>query len=161
MEKFIIINEFNNYAISNYGRLKNVKKDKILTPVKNKKGYMEYTFCQNNTKKTFRIHRLVAYYFIKNVYLKPYINHIDGDKTNNNVENLEWCTAKENDEHARTTGLKTQEKPIIATNTITNEVMVFKSITEAGALLGINKGTIVKVLKGKRNKTHNYKFKYM
>lgn len=106
MEKYIIINEFNNYAISNFGNVKNVKKNKILTPYLNVNGYLTYTFCQNGIKKTFRIHRLVALYFIDNPNNLPYVNHKDGNKTNNSVENLEWCTAQENDHHVRRTGLK-------------------------------------------------------
>ena len=161
MEKYIVINEFDNYAISNLGNIKNIKKGNILTPYLNLNGYLSYTFCQNGVKKTFRVHRLVALYFIDNPNNLPYVNHKDGDKTNNKVENLEWCTAKENDAHARRTGLKNQEKPIIAKNIETNETLAFKSVTEAGAFLGINKGTICKVLKGKRNQTHGYKFYYI
>lgn len=161
MEKYCIITNFDNYAVSNYGNIKNVKNGKILTPVKNKNGYLTYTFCQNKIKKSFRIHRLVAFYFIDNIYNKPYVNHKDGNKTNNHVNNLEWCTAKENDHHARATGLKNQEKPIIAINTLTNEKISFKSVRECGSFLGINAGTIVKVLKGKRNKVHDYTFKYL
>ena len=161
MEKYIVINEFDNYAISNLGNIKNIKKGNILTPYLNTNGYLTYTFCQNGVKKTFRLHRLVALYFIDNPNNLPYVNHKDGDKTNNKVENLEWCTAKENDAHARSSRLKNQEKPIIAKNIETNETLTFKSITEAGAFLGINKGTISKVLNGKRNQTHGYKFYFI
>ena len=161
MEKYIVINEFDNYAISNLGNIKNIKKGNILTPYLNTNGYLTYTFCQNGVKKTFRLHRLVALYFIDNPNNLPYVNHKDGDKTNNKVENLEWCTAKENDTHARSSGLKNQEKPIIAKNIETNETLTFKSVTEAGAFLGINKGTISKVLNGKRNQTHGYKFYFI
>ena len=161
MEKYIIINEFDNYGISNLGNIKNIKNGKLLTPYLNKNGYLTYTFCQNGIKKTFRIHRLVALHFIPNPNNLPYVNHIDGDKTNNRVENLEWCTAKENDNHARETGLKNQEKPVIAENIETKETTTFKSVTEAGAILGINKGTISKVLNGKRNQTHGYKFYFI
>lgn len=161
MEKYIIINEFDNYGISNLGNIKNIKKGNVLTPYLNKSGYLTYTFCQNGIKKTFKIHRLVALYFIPNPENLPYVNHKDGDKTNNKVENLEWVTAKENDNHARKTGLKTQEKPIIAENITTKETIAFKSVTEAGAILGVNKGTISKVLNGKRNQTHGYKFYFI
>ena len=161
MEKYIVINEFDNYAISNLGNIKNIKKGNILTPYLNTNGYLTYTFCQNGVKKTFKLHRLVALYFIDNPNNLPYVNHKDGDKTNNKVENLEWCTAKENDVHARSSGLKNQEKPIIAKNIETNETLTFKSVTEAGAFLGINKGTISKVLNGKRNQTHGYKFYFI
>lgn len=161
MEKYIVINEFDNYAVSNLGNIKNIKKRNILTPHLNHNGYLAYTFCQNGIKKNFLIHRLVALYFIDNPNNLPYVNHKDGNKTNNRVENLEWCTAKENDNHARNSGLKNQEKPVIAENIISKEKIVFKSVTEAGGFLGINKGTISKVLNGKRNQTHGYKFYFI
>jgi hypothetical protein len=160
MEKYCVINGFDNYAISNYGNIKNIKDNKVLTPYINENGYKEYHFCQNGIRKSFKIHRLVALYFIDNPDQKPYVNHIDGDKSNNNASNLEWCTAKENDEHARNTGLKNENKSIVATNAITHESVVFASISEASGILGINKGTIHKVLQKKRNKTHNYFFEY-
>lgn len=161
MEKFIIINGLNHYAISNYGHIKNVKKDKLLTPVLNNNGYLQYTFRQDSLCKTIRIHRIVALYFVPNPDNKPYVNHIDGNKQNNHYSNLEWCTAQENDNHARKTGLKVQEKPVLATEILSGEEMTFKSVTEAGAILGINKGTITKVLNGRRNKTHGYTFRYL
>lgn len=161
IEKFVLINGFDHYAISNFGRIKNVRKDKILTPTLLENGYLSYVFCQNGIKKGFRLHRLVALYFLDNPENKPYVNHKDGDKTNNVVTNLEWCTAQENQIHARTTGLINQEKPIVAVNIDSGDKTVFKSVTEAGAILQINKGTIVKVLKGRRNKVHNYTFYYV
>lgn len=161
MEKYIVIENFNNYGVSNLGNIKNLKTGKVLKPSLQKNGYLTYTFCQNRIRKTFRIHRLVALYFIDNPNNLPYVNHKDGDKTNNKVDNLEWCTAKENDDHARRTGLKVQEKPVIAENIISGETLTFKSVTEAGAFLGINKGTISKVLHGKRDQTHNYKFRFI
>lgn len=161
MEKFIVIDKFDNYAISNYGRIKNIKNGNILTPIQNPHGYMTYVFCQNGERKGFRIHRLVALYFIDNPMGLPYVNHIDGDKTNNNVKNLEWCTAKENDTHARLTGLKSQNKPIRACNILSSEVSTFYSIGEASSFLGINKGNIHRVLSGKTKKTHGYTFEYI
>ena len=161
IEKFIIINGFDHYAISNFGRIKNVRKNRILTPVLSQSGYLTYVFCQDGRKKGFRIHRLVALYFLDNPENKPYVNHKDGDKTNNNVNNLEWCTAQENQIHARSTGLINQEKPVVAVNLESGEKNTFKSVSEAGAILQINKGTIVKVLKGRRKKVHNYTFYYV
>lgn len=161
MEKYCIIENFDNYAVSNYGNIKNIKNGRILTPVVNKNGYYAYTFCQNGIRKNLKIHRLVALYFVENPNNYPYVNHKDGNKLNNNINNLEWCTPKYNDNHARKNGLKKQNKPIIAENILTNEVIIFDSISECGSILGINKGTIHKVLTGKRNKTHDYKFSYI
>lgn len=161
MEKYMIINGFDNYAVSNYGNLKNIKNGRVLKLQVSKGGYHNYSLCQNGIKKNLIIHRLVAIYFIENPDNKPYVNHKDGNKLNNHYTNLEWVTAKENDTHARNTGLKNQSKPIIVKHIITNEEIVFNSISECSAILGINKGSIARVLNGKRKKCHNYNFKYL
>lgn len=161
MERYIIVNGFDNYAISNYGNLKNIKSGKLIKLQKKSNGYYYYTLCQNGIKKSLLIHRLVALHFIENPNNKPYVNHKDGNKLNNYYANLEWVTAKENDTHARNTGLKDQNKPIIAKHITTNEKIVFNSIGECSAILGINKGSIARVLNGKRKKCHNYNFKYL
>lgn len=68
-------------------------------------GYFIVSFKVNNKRKTFCIHRLVALLFVKNLYSKPEVNHIDGDKSNNHESNLEWCTHAENIKHAWDNGL--------------------------------------------------------
>lgn len=65
-----------------------------------KDGYISIGLKENGKQKQFRVHRLVAQAFIPNPENKPYINHIDGDRTNNNISNLEWCTQKENVRHS-------------------------------------------------------------
>lgn len=63
-------------------------------------GYYHISFCKNNKCKTFNIYRLIAINFIPNPENKPQVNHIDGNKLNNHVNNLEWCTRSENMQHA-------------------------------------------------------------
>ena len=93
-EKFIILDINKNYAISNFGNVMNVNTKKILTP--QDKGYLIVTLHNvSNTRgnkgyrKGYRVHRLVARYFIENPENKPYVNHKDGNKHNNCVDNLE------------------------------------------------------------------------
>ena len=100
------------YQVSNLGRVKSVdrivnndkKKYKLkgilLSKCISKKGYYIVSLCKNSKSKTFLVHRLVSNAFIKNNLNKPCVNHIDGVKTNNKVSNLEWCTYKENTQHA-------------------------------------------------------------
>ena len=77
------------------------------------------------------------------------------------VSNLEWVTAKENDNHARQTGLKVQNKPIKAINVETNEELIFESLSECGRFLNCNTGSILRVLKKKRTYHKKYKFVYL
>lgn len=69
-------------------------------------GYLTIRLAKNGVVTTHRVHRLVARAFLENTDGKPFVNHIDGDKTNNKVDNLEWCTEKENTSHAIRVGLK-------------------------------------------------------
>jgi len=74
--------------------------DYMLNPVKNKHGYLNVRLYKDKEFYDFRVHRLVAMSFIENVNNKPQVNHIDGDKTNNNVNNLEWVNNSENQIHS-------------------------------------------------------------
>ena len=86
------------YEVSNWGRVKSLKfgKEKILKQSKNNKGYCLVTLSKNGTHKHFQVHRLVALHFLPNPNNLPQINHKDENKTNNNVDNLEWCTNEYN-----------------------------------------------------------------
>lgn len=83
------------YQISNYGNVKN-KHNKLLKLRKDKNGYLIAYLYKNNIMKCKKTHRLVAQAFIPNIHNKPQINHKDGNKENNYVDNLEWVTNKEN-----------------------------------------------------------------
>lgn len=112
----IDIKPFNKiYEVSNYGRVRShhnnkygtIKNYKILKPQLDGRGYYYVILHSNKQLKPIRIHRYVAKYFILNPKNKLEVNHKDGDKANNQVDNLEWCTRKENEQHAWVMGLKT------------------------------------------------------
>lgn len=89
----------NLYVVSNFGRIKSSYTNKILKPVKQNTGYYRVSLCKGNIKTNYYIHRLVAEAFLlPSKY--PEVNHKDGNKFNNNVRNLEWCTRKYNVNHS-------------------------------------------------------------
>jgi hypothetical protein len=161
MERYMLITEYENYAISNKGNVKNVISGKVLKPIKNSNGYFQVQLSKNNKKRTVRIHRLVAMMFIPNPETKPYVNHKNGIKTDNSVGNLEWSTHSENIRHAFKNKLIRTEKPVIITNTETGEHLVFSSTSECSRFLNSNNGSVNRVLKGKRNKHKGYYINYL
>ena len=95
METFIKIENYNNYSISNLGNVRNDKTDRILKSYIKPSGYKQVQLGRKTIPQY--IHRLVAIAFIPNIENKPQVNHINGNKGDNRVENLEWVTASEND----------------------------------------------------------------
>ena len=107
-ETWKVIEESRNYEVSNFGNVRRkLKKDyKYLEPFKDKDGYFKVCLCENQHRIYRFVHRLVAQSFIKNTYNKPTVNHKDGNKQNNCLNNLVWATMKEQNNHALKTGLR-------------------------------------------------------
>ena len=90
---------FKGYSIDSDGIVYNEKGDTLKTQI-NKYGYLNLAICTDGKTKNFLVHRLIAKAFIPNPGNKPMVNHIDGNKLNNKISNLEWVTARENAVHA-------------------------------------------------------------
>ena len=95
-EEFKKIDGYDNYEISNLGNVRNTNTGKILKPSKNNLGYYHVVLYKDNIRKPFKIHRLIALYFIPNPENLPCIDHIDQKKANNSISNLRWISISNN-----------------------------------------------------------------
>lgn len=141
------------YQISSFGNARSLRfnRIKVLKPGSTPK-YFTYEFSVNRISKIKTAHRLVAEAFIPNPNNLPYINHKDGNKQNNHVENLEWCTASENVKHAYATGLAPrhathQNQPMQKGILEINSNTFYFSIRECARRLGIKRDTIRRSLR--------------
>ena len=134
----------NNYYISNLGRLINNKKLIISSP---HDGYYVYKI----NGKEYRAHRLVAEHFIPNPNKYPVVNHINGNKLDNKVENLEWCTHAQNAQHAVANGFNKNIRKVIHYDNNNNIIEIYQSSVDAGRKLSIDQSCINRTCKGKAN----------
>lgn len=124
-------------------------------------GYMQVHFSENGQPAIRLVHRIIAECFLPNLNNWPEVNHKDCDPTNNNVNNLEWCTRSYNQQYRNKYGIsqtEAQGKPVFAINLKTLEVFHFSARAEASRVLGINDSGISMVIKGKSDYMNGYWF---
>lgn len=163
------------YQVSNLGNVKslnwlNTGKEKLLNLGISKGKYYQVVLCKFGINKTFWVHRLVATAFINNPDNLPQVNHIDENKLNNRVDNLEWCTNKYNSNYG--TGIermlktkklknsKNAEKPVLQFTKDGKFVNEYPSIKEAERCTGINHGNIGACCKRRYKSASGFKWKY-
>ena len=147
--------------VSTLGRVRSLKGCYYaITPGKD--GYLRVCFRVNGKVVSKLVHRLVAETFLPNPENSLQVNHKDCDRTNNNVDNLNWCTRQDNiayrDKLRHTARNNAPKSPVYAINLVTLEVSHFRSQGEASQELGVNKGNINSVIKGKYKQTGGYWF---
>ena len=150
-EEWKTIEEFPQYEISNTSLIRHKTTGYIRKPSPSKRGYPVVSMNKNGKQYLRTVHTLLAKAFIPNPDNKPQINHIDGNKWNNNLDNLEWVTSYENIMHARNTGLHISDGDIPVSQYDLNEnyIATYKSISEASRQTGANRNAIGFVAKGK------------
>lgn len=169
------------YEVSNKGNVRSIRKNTILSQtVGVKNGYCYVGFCKDGQNKKMLVHRLVAIAFIDNPEGKRTVNHIDGNKKNNAVENLEWATYSENHKHAFANGLKVVSekqrecarrtgkatcdlnRPRKAVAMIENGTIkkVFVSAHEAARFVKGSPSAIIACCKGKYKSCKGYRWEY-
>lgn len=163
------IKGYENYEISNLGNCKrkeckdnlgHLRKEKILKKNKDIYGYNYYALCKNGKRKNFSVHRLVAKNFDDNYNEYLQVNHIDGDKDNNSIYNLEMVSDQENKKHAWEIGLyKYRSKKynnIFQYSLDGKLIKKWKNISEIRKNTNYNTKRIYNCLNGKQKKTNNY-----
>lgn len=164
-EKWKIISEASNYEISNLGNVRNKITKKILKGRITKSGYLQVSIKINETQKFSNryIHRLVAQYWIENPENKKEVNHKDGNKINNILDNLEWVTSAENQRHRHSIGINKTSNRRIGKFSLDGELLAeYDSIQEAANKE--NNGirvSIDNVVHGKRKTLKGFIWKFL
>lgn len=169
------------YQASSIGRIKSIERtikqangrmrtfpSKILKPFIDQWGYPRICLYKEDcSPKKYKVHRLVAMAFIPNPHNLPIVNHIDHDRTNSKVENLEWCTVKENVNHMIKAGRQPIQKTgfnhwasksVIAIKISTGERTIFGSQKDAARKLGLYQTHVNGCITGRQKTTNGYRF---
>ena len=164
MEIWKDINGFSGYQVSSCGRVWSIKRNKMLKPALKSNGYLQVCLYKDGIRNYIGVHRLVAENFIDNPDNLPQVNHIDEDKTNNHVENLEWCSPVYNNTYG--TRLARCKETINKNNKLGVGVLVYdlnhniigeyKSLGAAARELNIPSATLRQASLRPDATTHNY-----
>ena len=147
------------YQVSNMGRVKSLNynrtgRERIMKGLDNGHGYLFVQLCKDGKAKNCRINRLVAMAFIPNPDNLPEVNHKDKIRTNNRVDNLEWCTTQYNIEYS-------QGKAVIGISKVSGLILEFPSTREASRQTDISHSNICACLKGRQKSAGGFYWQYV
>lgn len=142
------------YAVSDDGQVWSYKSKKFLKPMSDSDGYLQVSLCKEGKVKSRKIHRLVAEAFIPNPLGLPQVNHRNEVKSDNRIENLEWCSAKDNVNYGTRT--ERTRKPVYCIELD----KTFESLSAAAAEVNGSVGHISNCCQGKRNTHCGYHWCY-
>lgn len=171
------------YSVSSFGRVKSIEriafngavnhilKGRILKPHPKNNGYLTVSLCANGRAKSYHVHRLVASAFLTNPENKPQVNHIDGNTSNNRIDNLGWVTSSENHVHSyinlnrpgANTGRfgklngKSKRVKMIRNGVV---IKIFDAVMEAARELNVREGSIRSAIYGKSHQCKGHKWEY-
>ena len=164
-EIFKFIQNYPDYLIGNKGTVySTIKRKELIQSDLN--GYRVVTLIGKNGVEQALVHRLVADAFIEKIEGKEYVDHIDGNRANNDVLNLRWCTFKENCtfplaiENKRNTHIERAGKAVVQYDLDGNEIARFRGQNEAGRITGINGANISQVCNNKRKTAGGFIWRY-
>lgn len=152
--------ELLEYGLGGIFIQRHLRKGRTIKPALNKDGYACVSLTKDNQAKSFRVHRLVAKEFIPNPDNKPEVNHLNGKKSDNWLTNLEWCTCKENREHALKLGLHATGERVKSSKLTEEQVKEIKDIcipgdcefgvTALARKYKVNRSTISNIIHGRQ-----------
>lgn len=160
-KKFIYEGQETDYSVSTEGEVRKDTTNYILSQ-SSQQDYKFVGLIINGKQKRMRVHRMVALTFINNPDNKPYVNHINGNRSDNNVENLEWVTPSENTQHAVNTGLfkSGRARAVIQYNLNGEQMATFESATEAARQTGGSQSKITMCCRRQRDSANDYQWRY-
>lgn len=159
MELWISIDGFSNYEASSDGRIRNRTTRKILRPNHNQKGYQQVSLYKDGKPYTKKVHRLVADAFYDGEHIEQQVNHINGDKDDNHVYNLEWCNGSENIKHAYDSGLK--KPPSMKRVKIIENGAIFDSMSDCARSINGTVSGVHDCKTGKQTSHRGYHFEFL